>query len=323
MARRAACTSTRTSTSTSTRTRNPAADGSDQLHNDHIPLVSNMKPRPASPTAAKPTARSRAPVNPPRTLPSGVAASPHIFFDPWNSSSTGHQRAENRLSGSTSWRQSRSLKLTEQYKGGLAGGKRVADTVGAGSHDFGTDGRKPNGDWEKGANGLRPGGQKSLAELWGKSKPAVTFKVPSPEGETALPHVLKVAIPEDTDEAATADQGNFTPAAHAALLGQGCFADAHAQAQPAPQHLTRPPEKHIFQGLCFYINGSTMPLISDHKLKYLLTQHGASHSITLGRRTVTHVVLDANCGGGLAGSKLHKEITKSRGNTVRYITVEW
>jgi hypothetical protein len=46
----------------------------------------------------------------------------------------------------------------------------VADTVGAGSEDFGKDGRKANGGWEKGATGLRSGGQKSLAEVWGASK---------------------------------------------------------------------------------------------------------------------------------------------------------
>lgn len=113
--------------------------------------VTTARP-PASPTAAAAPAR--------RTL-----------FDPWNSSSTGHQRAENRLSSSTSWRASRSLKLGEQYKGGLSGGGiRVADTVGAGSEQFGKDGRKENGGWERGARGLRTGGQKSLAETWNVSK---------------------------------------------------------------------------------------------------------------------------------------------------------
>lgn len=103
--------------------------------------------------------------------PTSPAPARRTFFDPWNSSSTGHQRAENRLSGSTSWRASRSLKLSEQYKGGLSGGgKRVADTVGAGSVDFGKDGRKENGGWEKGAKGLRTGGQKSLADVWSVSK---------------------------------------------------------------------------------------------------------------------------------------------------------
>lgn len=67
-----------------------------------------------------------------------VAAQPKYgdFFDAWNSSSTGHQRAENRLGGSTGWRQSRSMKLSHQFKSGGTGGKRISDKVGAGSEDW-------------------------------------------------------------------------------------------------------------------------------------------------------------------------------------------
>lgn len=43
--------------------------------------------------------------------------------------------------------------------------------MGAGSEHFGKDGRKENGGWENGAKGLRTGGQQSLAETWGASKP--------------------------------------------------------------------------------------------------------------------------------------------------------
>jgi hypothetical protein len=54
----------------------------------------------------------------------------------------------------------------------LTGGKRVADTVGAGSEDFARDGRKENGGWQKGAQGLRTNGQQSLADVWAVSKAA-------------------------------------------------------------------------------------------------------------------------------------------------------
>lgn len=57
-------------------------------------------------------------------------------FDPWNSSSTGHQRAENRLGASTGWRDSRNAKLASQFRGGAAGGERVFDQVGVGSRDY-------------------------------------------------------------------------------------------------------------------------------------------------------------------------------------------
>jgi hypothetical protein len=118
----------------------------------------------------------------------GAAHAKRTFFDPWNSSSSGHQRAENRLSGSTSWRVSRSLKLGEQFKAGRSGGaKRIADTVGAGSEDFGKDGRKENGSYEKGAKGLRPGGQKSLAEVWGASKKGSTLSQQKTSNEHVTP----------------------------------------------------------------------------------------------------------------------------------------
>ncbi|KAH0282109.1 hypothetical protein KCU62_g9935, partial [Aureobasidium sp. EXF-3399] len=92
----------------------------------------------------------------PHQLPPPVSAKPYRrFFDLWNSSSTGHQRADNSLVGSTSWRESRSLKLSNQFGGGASGGARLADTVGASSEDFGEDGRLGNGSWAKGAPGLR------------------------------------------------------------------------------------------------------------------------------------------------------------------------
>lgn len=89
-----------------------------------------------------------------------------------------------------------------------------------------------------------------------------------------------------------------------------------------------PSKKQIFRNLCFYINGSTAPLISDHKLKYLLAEHGATMSIALGRRTVTHVIVgttssNGGAGGGLAGGKIQKESTRVRGKGVKYISAKW
>ena len=91
---------------------------------------------------------------------------------------------------------------------------------------------------------------------------------------------------------------------------------------------SEPQEKQIFEGLCFYVNGSTAPLVSDHKLKHLLAAHGARHSISLGRRTVTHVILgivnaNGGAGGGLAATKIQKEVARTGGKAVKYITVEW
>lgn len=94
---------------------------------------------------------------------------------------------------------------------------------------------------------------------------------------------------------------------------------------PAPSR-----KRKIFHGLQMYINGSTAPLVSDHRLKQLLVQHGAGVCISLARRTVTHVILGTpnsggggGAGGGLAARKMQKEISRVRGCGVKYVGVEW
>jgi len=74
---------------------------------------------------------------PSKPLISSAAAPKYSnHFDVWNSSATGHQTAENRLSSSTSWRQSRSVKLSNQLKSGTTGGERISDLVGSGSENW-------------------------------------------------------------------------------------------------------------------------------------------------------------------------------------------
>ncbi|KAF2877885.1 hypothetical protein BDV95DRAFT_479498 [Massariosphaeria phaeospora] len=240
---------------------------------------------------------------------SSSAAAPviHTVFDPWNSGSTGHQRANNRLSGSTSWRESRNLKLGEQFRGGLSGGARVADTVGAGSEGFGKDGRKANGGWEKGAKGLRAGGQRSLMEVWGAKKGGREDGVGK-------------SVDEDVDMAA--DIKVQSPSAEA---------EEHLTTDETPSApIQTAPPTQIFHNLRFYINGSTAPHISDHKLKHVLAAHGARTSTALGRRTVTHVILGivnnghhGGAGGGLAATKIQKEIARTVSKTVKFVTVQW
>jgi hypothetical protein len=97
--------------------------------------------------------------------------------------------------------------------------------------------------------------------------------------------------------------------------------------------------KGIFDGLVIYVNGSTYPLVSDYKLKHMLAGNGAKVSIHLGRKQVTHVILGRPCGtegfggtrsqsgpgvgGGLAGTKVQKEIRRVGGCGVKYVDVEW
>lgn len=89
-------------------------------------------------------------------------------------------------------------------------------------------------------------------------------------------------------------------------------------------------ERKIFDGLVIYINGSTHPMISDHRLKHVLAENGGKVSIHLGRKSVTHVVLGTptngvgiGAGGGLSGGKMQKEISKIGGRGIKYVGVEW
>ena len=216
-----------------------------------------------------------------------------ILFDPFNSSATGHQRAENRLSGSTSWRDSRSHKLSHQFRDSTGGGgaSHRSDLVGAGRENFGQDGRKENGDWEVGAPGLRESGWQDIRNLL-SPKP----KDPHQETSEKLSSIDKDEPSASAPEVSQANQGV--------------------------------PKRRIFSGLTIYLNGSTAPLVGDHKLKHLLVQHGANISITLGRRTVTHVILgetkDVSGGAkGLAAGKIQKEMTRVGGKGVKYVNVHW
>jgi hypothetical protein len=278
------------------------------------------------------------------SMPAPKAAKPSkAIFDPFNSSATGHQRAENRLGGSTSWRDSRSLKLREQFVSGVGGGKRVSDTVGAGSLDFGQDGRTESGGWVNGAKGLRTGGQTSLWESMKLEKdvdrPVEKNKIERVKDATSVVNAFTPFKKPDGSIRETSWTSHESSPSH--LLSpwdpiESSQAINHEQTQ-AEEHVeentTATPDvqayPQIFSGLTFYINGSTAPHISDHKLKHLLSLHGGNLSIALGRRTVTHIIIGKpgtageGCGGGLAGTKIQKEIARQRGKATHFVTAEW
>ena len=278
----------------------------------------------------------------PHQLPPPVSAKPkRRFFDPWNSSSTGHQRADNSLAGSTSWRESRSLKLSNQFGGGASGGARVADTVGAGSEDFGKDGRLENGSWAKGAPGLRDRGQISVVEAFRVKK--VGVKDTAIEKAKAKVMVDKVEEEEELDlldipsaqpvRQDSSQEQDQVSSYEEKLLRENSSPDEQTKETFQDRDIestTTPKPPQVFAGTCIYINGSTFPTISDHKLKHLLVTHGARLSIHLGRRSVSHVILGrANgsatpgAGGGLSASKMQKEIAKVGGKNVKFVTAEW
>ncbi|KAG9244491.1 hypothetical protein BJ878DRAFT_506004 [Calycina marina] len=203
-------------------------------------------------------------------------------FDPWNPSSNGHQRAENKLGESTGWRLSRNMKLSHQFRSGSSGGKRISDTVGAGSQDR-----------DEKMRALMPKDVMARAEcnvrdmlIGGKNALSVT-------AEEKL-----MARRKQEDDAMAAAKENR--------------------------------QKGVFDGLAIYINGSTHPIISDHKLKHMLAENGARLMTNLGRRSVTHVILGkpatrdgGGAGGGLAASKIQKEVKRVGGCGVKFVGVEW
>ncbi|KAL8911716.1 MAG: hypothetical protein Q9171_003169 [Xanthocarpia ochracea] len=251
---------------------------------------------------------------PPPHVPS--AAEPRRkTFDPWNSSSTGHQHAESRLAGSTSWRASRTSKLASQFKAGASGGKRLYDSVGAGSENYGKDGRNENGGWQKGASGLREKGWQDIKGLLEGDKEN------SRSGEGAEREGKRRKL---------SDQGTLTGNLSSKESRRTTdVTEGQSVSTPPP-----PPQlKKIFDGLCVFLNGSTAPLVGDHRLKQLLAENGARVSIALGRRSVTHVILGTpngggsaggkGAGGGLAATKIQKEIMRLGGKGVKYVGVEW
>lgn len=224
------------------------------------------------------------------------AAQPQIgnSYDPWNSTSTGHQRSEGRIG--IGWRDSRALKMQNQFAGKYGGGERLADTYGPGAEDYDEKLRAqvPKEMQARMKNNvanmlMRPGSMKAAMETAVSTKPGMSVNKDCADGEKLLGR-RKV-------ESEQHDEG---------LKGQG-----------------------LFDGLVVFVNGSTHPLISDYKLKRLLAEHGARLSIHLARRQVTHVILGRpasggqGCGGGLAGGKLEKEIRRVGGCGVKYVGVEW
>jgi hypothetical protein len=215
-------------------------------------------------------------------------------FDAWNSSSTGHQRAENKLGASTGWRDSRSAKLQSQFRGGSTGGERMSDAVGAGSKD-----------WDPEAQSVIP------PELRARAKLSVMDMLVKP---------------------GTMSRGS-TPAAGEGILKDGLIEEdrlmVQRKAEDEARGADRSQPRKIFDGVVVYVNGSTHPLISDHRLKQVLVEHGGRMSFHLGRKQVTHVIIGRpagvglGAGGGLAGGKLQKEIQRVGGRGVKFVSVEW
>lgn len=219
-------------------------------------------------------------------------------WDPWNSSATGHQRAETQAG--TGWRQSRSRKLNSQFRAGDgSGGERLSDTWGAGARD-------------------------SSASQDGTGKRSVMDMLTRPGlmRHTLGPSLAKGSEAEDKDRTVGSKP---CLAAEEARMEQRRLQDEEKEAA------ARDHPRKLFDGVTVYVNGSTFPLVSDHRLKQLITENGGNMSLHLERRKVTHVIVGRpngsrrgdGTGGGLAAGKLEREIRRVGGCGVKFVGVEW
>src|ERR1700760_814906 len=194
----------------------------------------------------------------------GAALPSRIICDPWNVNSNGHQHAENKLSGSVAWRESRERKLAKQFEAGRGGGIRVADSVGPGASNGGK-----NGAWIESIGHARESGQRTIEECFvgaAQSKRAVIdFQ------SNHFPSKMNTKKPN-----ADSPQSNLA-------VNQPPGLDGH----------TTPPCSDILSNTVIYINGSTQPFISDHALRHLIVQNGGTMSTALLRKRVTHVIVTA------------------------------
>ena len=265
------------------------------------------------------------PPPPKPTLPRAAEPRYGRNFDPWNSVALGHQRAETK--GPQGWRDNRTWKLQNQLAGGRSGGDRLSDRVGAGSEDYDEQRQVlvPKEVRARAANSvmdmLRKPGTMSLGASSSSSSSSSRLASKTPEKQFSKEE--EVTGREDNGQATAGEKPTSSTQQQE---GEDSEAAAKAGFQASTTSATN---SKMFDGLVIYVNGSTHPLISDHKLKHLLAQNGARMSIHLGRRQVTHVILgkpsgpNGGAGGGLAGGKLEKEIRRVGGCGVKYVGVEW
>jgi len=229
------------------------------------------------------------------------------------------------MSGNTSWRQSRTYKLAHQFKdgSGRGGTQHLSDLVEMETENIGKVGRKDNGDREQAAPDLREEGWQDIRNLIKGTKKRKS-KCFSAEDKSSVPIMPRTDVDvrdlgARTGTATTDLSSNRRPEERQPPTAEV----TQRQSNTLTPTESKPPQ--IFRSLVLYINGSTAPLVSDHRLKQLWVQYGGSISIALGRRTVTHVVLgkSGSGGGGLASGKIQKEVDRVRGKGVKYVSARW
>ncbi|KAL2850576.1 BRCT domain-containing protein [Aspergillus pseudoustus] len=296
----------------------------------------------------------------PKSEPQKITPTPtkHLIFDPWNSTSSGHQRSESNPG--TSWQRTREAKLAQQLRTGdctinsftYSGRDRVYEK-GEWEWDWGGDARQGRGG-PGGGRGTRKevvegdSKQRDIRSMMKVNKAALAGPLSGKlEGgkEKGIGNPLDkrrsistlasrveiqpgpftfgepkttITTPTTTSASTSTIKTNISPST------QQTLSDATTSTPSSA-----PSESTILRGAIVYINGQTAPMVSDHKLKQLLVAHGATLALSLSRR-VTHVITGKpnsgpgrGAGGGLAAGKIQKEIQRGGWRGMRIVGVEW
>ncbi|EKV13322.1 BRCT [Penicillium digitatum] len=267
----------------------------------------------------------------------------HLYIDHWQSASTGHQRVAEGggFLGSTSWRNARSAKLTRQYQSGdclpgrgrgLGPGNKASEEsiLVPGAFNGKCASQSPPNIPASGAWALVAGdvakrnelGVRDIRLFMGVSKRKAMAE-PEKERKTETKKLRTVGDIRET-ETETETKKEWSQ------IEDNPQPDSHSGAR-----LDLKLTSCIFAGVTIYINGSTLPQISEHKLKHLLVSNGARTSIFMARKTVTHVLVGkpntgagsgtavSGAGGGLAAGKLQQEIARGGWKGVKMVSVDW
>ncbi|KAJ5990832.1 hypothetical protein N7522_011039 [Penicillium canescens] len=259
-----------------------------------------------------------------------VEASDHLIFDPWQSASTGHQIADpGCTTHGVDWRNTRSTKLSQQYKHGdcIRGrgqtqlprdATSTEPTLVPGAFNGQTQTESPprtSGEWAWVTDDVAKRNQAGLRDIRsfmgvGKRKAADEPR------EVKMDKKARYIEKENQTQDQRQKVDSLKP-------------DSESGSCTGESNLTLKAKSNIFAGVRIYINGSTLPHISDHKLKQLLTAHGANYAIYMARKTVTHVLVGqpnavgSGAGGGLSASKLQQEIARGGWKGVKVVSVHW
>ncbi|KAL4867714.1 hypothetical protein BDV12DRAFT_197994 [Aspergillus spectabilis] len=277
----------------------------------------------------------------------------HRTFDPWNTSSTGHQVSDSNPG--TTWQRTREAKLAQQFRTGdcainsfvYDSGKRVYER-GEWEWDWGGDARGGRGgDGRSGKGGGGPGGN-GIGTGGGSKQSDIRFMMRAGKGGGGVSEIggvkgmakgvggpSQASISASTQASTSNEPATAITSASELILNQA----PGAIGSPMPSSTNIPPkptpnpptgtESTILRNTTIYINGKTTPLISDHKLKQLLVAHGATLALGLSRR-VTHIIIGKpnagpGCGAGgvLAAGKIQKEVKRGGWRGIRIVGVEW